>query len=192
VPFNNASYFPLETPKDAASTPTWLNCDPAGHGGHALPPSQPVPKCVNQSYASLRASWQQLQAEVGLQTLVYGTLEEFGIGVVQPSESIERLCSQGANRTASGDDKYAAALACGANRLMRDRFPTAPLVDPTKDSSIDGGWQRGSWDSVIMDFGDDEYAEFQVENARRVADQFAGAVAGVCLDRGDFIGQGAL
>lgn len=37
---------------------------------------------------------------------------------------------------------------------MRDRFPTAPLVDPTRHADNDSGWQRGSWDSVIMDFGD--------------------------------------
>ena len=100
-----------------------------------------------------------------MRTLVYGTLEEFGIGVVQPTESIARVCAMGSNRSASEDDKYAAYLACGANRLMRDRFPTAPLVDPTKDSAVDAGWQRGSWDSVIMDFGDPSYADFQVNAA---------------------------
>ena len=131
-------------------------------GGHALPPSQPVPKCVNQSYASLREMWTRLRERVGMRTLVYGTLEEFGIGVVQPTESIARVCDMGSNRSASADDKYAARLACGANRLMRDRFPNAPLVDPTKDSAVDAGWQRGSWDSVIMDFGDPSYADFQV------------------------------
>ena len=82
--------------------------------------------------------------------------------MVQTTKSISRVCDMASNRSASGDAKYAAYLACGANRLMRDRFPNAPLVDPMKDSAVDAGWQRGSWDSVIMDFGDPNYAEFQV------------------------------
>ena len=54
----------------------------------------PFPKCVNQSYASLRAWWLELRDRLGVETLMYGTLEEFGIGVVQPADSIAALCSQ--------------------------------------------------------------------------------------------------
>lgn len=37
MPFDNATYFPLVADVPAAERPTWINCDPAGHGGHALP-----------------------------------------------------------------------------------------------------------------------------------------------------------
>lgn len=40
---------------------------------------------------------------------MYGTLEEFGIGVVRPADSIETLCGQGANASASVADKYGAS-----------------------------------------------------------------------------------
>lgn len=73
---------------------------------------------------------------------------------------------------------------CGANQLLRDRFPNAALLDALNGAAP----TVGAWGSVIVDPGEAEYAAFLVENAERVVKELPEA-AGVCIDRGDYLGM---
>ena len=72
VPFENKrGYFPLSgsgqgTNKDFS----WLNCDPAGHGGHDISTKPDYPVCMNQTYALLDAWYATLRLRLNVSTLV--------------------------------------------------------------------------------------------------------------------------
>lgn len=78
----------------------------------------------------------------GANTLVYGTVNEFGIGMREPSEPLPEC-----NDDAAVSHNYTAKLVCGANRLLRDRFPDAIL----RDASSGGKTVVGAWTSFIVD-----------------------------------------
>ena len=125
----------------------------------------------------LRGWYNDLESRVGVRSLVYGTVEEFGMGIKiggdMPAECVD------------GNSSYTARLVCGANNLLRDRFPQAPLRNAANGSAF----VHGSWTSVIVDFADPDYAEFMMNNTDRVVKEFSGSgAAGLCLDRGDYIG----
>ncbi len=189
IPFDNdRGYFPLAaTPAPAPAHDNagggvfrWKNCDPAGHGGHAIRSSHPDwPMCMDQSDALLTSWYKRLHTVFNVSTLVYGTLEEFGIGISTGPGAIDGdvpACDRAA-------ENYTASLVCGANRLFQDRFPESYLVDPSTHRPVQAAWQ-----SVIVDFADAAYTAFLLNNTRHVIDSFGADVAGVCLDRGDYIG----
>jgi hypothetical protein len=84
---------------------------------------------------------------------------------------------------ASQASNYTARLICGANRLLRDRFPNAIVRDAARGGAV----VNAAWTSVIVDPADEGYAAFLQQNARTVASELGSAAAGVCLDRGDWI-----
>ena len=123
------------------------------------------------SYSLLRQWYADAAATTGAATLVYGTIEEFGMGIKPLGAPLsECSASQAAN--------YTARLICSANRLLRERFPRAILLDAQR------GDQRytAAWTSVIVDPADEQYATFLEQNAQTVAREFGQVAAGVCLD----------
>lgn len=115
----------------------------------------------------------------GATSLVYGTVEEFGMGM-RPLDAPLPECADAQN--------YTARLICGANRLLRDRFPRAILHDAARE----GRTFTAAWTSYIVDPADAQYKTFLLENTIRVRDELGGngsarGVGGVCLDRGDYI-----
>ena len=176
VPFNDPRYFPIVTESNAAGSWAWQNCDPAGHGAHQATTKPDYPSCVNMSYSLLRSWYADAAATTGATTLMYGTLEEYGMGMREPNAPLPEC-------DAAQAQNYTARLICGANRLLRDRFPHAIV----RDARRGGKPVTAAWTSYIVDPGDTAYAAFLEENAATIATEFGGSAAGVCLDRGDYI-----
>ena len=195
VPFNNdRQYFPTsaetitktsKTTKSSHMTDAnfnWLNCDPAGHGGHAINKLHPDwPKCMIQNYTLLNAWYRHLKKKLSVNTLMYGTLEEFGIGIntsYVKNQDISECDSQ---------NNYTKQLICGANRLFLDHFSTSPLINPRKNTTV-----QAAWESIIVDFWHGEmqngYSQFLLNNTKRLIKYFNATIAGICFDRGDYIG----
>ena len=187
IPFkNNREYFPVHMVSKNNSEFTWRNCDPAGHGGHAIRKEKPDwPVCMDQNVTLLNGWYKALLHKFQVETLIYGTLEEYGIGINVSSRSfsIGNALHAGPAGCSSTSQNYTQQLVCGANRLFRDRFPEAFMIDPATNRSV-----SAAWDSIIVDFADPQYTEFLLNNTRDVVDSFQHSVAGVCLDRGDYIG----
>ena len=204
LPFeNDRGYFPLgsTTPSNTTTTMTrkgekitdatmtesftWLNCDPAGHGGHAIRKLHPDwPKCMSQNDQLLKSWYDTLLLNLNVSTLIYGTLEEYGIGI--KINTMNNNSKNPNSESCSSSANYTDQLICGANRLFQDSFPTAYLIDPRTLNPI-----KAAWDSVIVDFADSSYTEFLLNNTKHVVKSFGtgnASVAGVCLDRGDYIG----
>ena len=193
VPFeNDRQYFPMghQDLNDGVTAPTtteftWLNCDPAGHGGHAIHSLHPDwPTCMSQNYTLLNQWYQHLQDRFNVSTLMYGTVVEYGMGInvqhnATTAETEAIVCSTTQN--------YTQQLVCGANRLFQDHFSTAPLIDPRTNSTV-----QAAWNSVIVDFFDGDmhtsYSAFLYNNTQRLIQYFNTTIAGLCLDRGDYIG----
>jgi hypothetical protein len=206
LPYEDARYFPLvQRPSLPASSSSslsfpakrvaegrhepqasaewgWLNCNPAGHGAHQATTRPDWPRCVNMSYALLRDWYRDAAVRTGASTLIYGTIEEYGMGLREVDAPLPEC------EPAVSAANYSARLVCGANRLLRDRFPDAIL----RDASRGGRVQTAAWTSLIVDPATPAYEAFLLENARRVAREFSGenanrtSVSGVCLDRGDW------
>ena len=184
IPFeNDRGYFPVaQTNRDSANTAdefAWVNCDPAGHGGHAINKKTPDwPKCMNQTASLLDGWYSTLQRKLGVSTLVYGTLEEFGMGLHYP---VPRK-GQDPPECQHAAVNYSAALVCGANRLLQDQFPDAPLIDASTKNPF-----AAAWGSLVVDFAHPDYMALLLANTERVIATLPSA-QGVCLDRGDYIG----
>lgn len=169
----DARYFPTITLPDGSAAV--LNCDPAGHGGHAISSRHhDWQRCVNSSAAQLDAWYCALEEATGAASMVYGTLDEFGYNINPNTSAPLPECESGA---------YEDRLTCGANRLLRDRFPGAQVLDALNGSAP----VVGAWTAAIVDVADEGYRALQLENARAVVAKTPSAV-GVCLDRGDFVG----
>lgn len=187
VPYENSrEYFPTPNKSEMIGSDdddefTWLNCDPAGHGGHAIRTTTPDwPTCMNQNYSLLNSWYNQLKSKYHVSTLMYGTLEEFGIEI-----DVERgVIGTDVPACTTMRHNYTNRLICGANRLFSDSFPLSYLVNPRTNQSI-----SAAWNSVIVDFGRGSgYDLLLLNNTKRIVKQFSASVAGVCLDRGDYIG----
>jgi hypothetical protein len=182
VPFpNNRQYFPL--PEGEGGEFVWTNCDPAGHGGHDISTKPDYPACMNQSYGLLNGWYKGLKDRLGVKTLAYATLNEYGFGIdlqMVGKGDVPQCTAKAGNASA----QYSNQLICGANRLLSDKFPNAVVRDATKDGQPP---IYGAWSSVITDVGDEQYQQFMLENARRVVDNLTES-SGICIDRGDWIG----